>query len=42
MSDSNLIWERVFKLEALVEMLRKDQKVQTKINAELIRLLKEK
>ena len=39
---SDLVWSRIFKLEELVEMLLKDQKMQTKINAELIKLIKEK
>jgi len=39
---SDLVWSRIFKLEELVEMLLKDQKMQTEINAELIKLIKEK
>ncbi len=39
---SDLVWARIFKLEELVEMLLKDQEMQTAINAELIKLIKEK
>ena len=39
---SDLIWARIFKLEELVEMLLRDQEMQTAINAELIKLIKEK
>ncbi len=39
---SDLVWSRIFKLEELVEMLLRDQEMQTAINAELIKLIKEK
>jgi|FLOH01.1.fsa_nt_gi hypothetical protein len=39
---SDLVWARIFKLEELVEMLLRDQEMQTAINAELIKLIKEK
>jgi hypothetical protein len=39
---SDLLWARVFELEAKVKILLEDQKVQTEINAELIKLIKEK
>lgn len=39
---SELAWARIFELEAKVKLLLIDQKVQTEINAELIRLIKEK
>ena len=39
---SDLIRARIFKLEELVEMLLRDQEMQTAINAELIKLIKEK
>ncbi len=39
---SDLVWAKIFKLEELVEMLLKGQERQAKMNAELIKLIKEK